>query len=85
MRPDGAAGSTIRDGDLDDQITVDDVPYASMPQSLELTRRAVERSLSLKGVRAEAAPRHRSFDPEGWTFRSRPGAADRQLLFRRDA
>lgn len=55
VRPDGAGRLMIRHGDLDDQVTVDTVPYASMPQVLELTRRAIELIPSLKGVRAEAA------------------------------
>jgi glycine/D-amino acid oxidase-like deaminating enzyme len=55
VRPDGAGRLMIRHGDLDEQIAVDDVPTADMPQSMELMRRAAELIPSLKGVRPEAA------------------------------
>jgi glycine/D-amino acid oxidase-like deaminating enzyme len=55
VRPDGAGRLMIRHGDLDEQITVDTEPTVTLPQSIELMRRAEELIPSLKGVRPEAA------------------------------
>jgi glycine/D-amino acid oxidase-like deaminating enzyme len=55
LRPDGAGRLMMRKDEMDEKVTLDTVPTASMPQSLEIMRRAVELLPRLDNVKPEAA------------------------------
>jgi glycine/D-amino acid oxidase-like deaminating enzyme len=55
LRPDGAGRLMMRKNEMDDMVSLDTTPSASMPQSLEVMRRAAELLPALKNVTPEAA------------------------------
>jgi glycine/D-amino acid oxidase-like deaminating enzyme len=55
LRPDGAGRLMMRKNEMDEMVSLETTPSASMPQSLEVMRRAVEVLPALKGVAPEAA------------------------------
>jgi glycine/D-amino acid oxidase-like deaminating enzyme len=55
LRPDGAGRLMVRTNAADDLVSLDMTPSPTMPQALEIMRRAAEVIPALKTVRAEAA------------------------------
>lgn len=55
LRPDGAGRLMLRENIFDETVSLDTTPSGTMPQSIELMRRAAELIPSLKGVVPEAA------------------------------
>jgi glycine/D-amino acid oxidase-like deaminating enzyme len=55
FRPDGAGRLMIRTNDADDLVSLEMTPTPTMPQAIEIMRRAAEVIPALKGVKAEAS------------------------------
>jgi glycine/D-amino acid oxidase-like deaminating enzyme len=55
LRPDGAGRLMVRENAFDELVSLDTVPSPTMPQSVEVMRRAAELIPALRGVPAEAA------------------------------
>ena len=55
FRPDGAGRLMMRKNEIDDMVSLETTPSPSMPQSLEVMRRAAEVLPGLRGVTPEAA------------------------------
>ncbi len=55
LRPDGAGRLMMRENDMDQAVSLDMTPTPTMPQAVEIMRRAAEIVPCLKGVAPEAA------------------------------